>query len=76
MVRGFKVTTFLKGIMLWTVGALAIMIPLSRATLPHYQRLTHGVRTNGVVTALEPATIRQFATHSEWPTKSIRAQGE
>jgi hypothetical protein len=29
------VTTSLKGIVLWTVGALAIMIPLSRATLPH-----------------------------------------
>jgi hypothetical protein len=25
---------------------------------------------------LNQPTIRQFVTHSEWPTKSIRAQGE
>ena len=47
-------TALLRVILLWIVGALAITIPLSRVNLPHYQRLTHGVRTNGVVTALEP----------------------
>ncbi len=47
-------TTLLKVIVLWTAGALAVIIPLSRVNLPHYQHLPHGVRTRGMVTALEP----------------------
>lgn len=50
--------TILKVLMLWLIGAAAITIPLSRVNLLHYQRLAHGVRTNGVVTALEPDNHR------------------
>lgn len=50
----FRGTALTKILVLWFAGALAIAIPLYRLNMPHYQRLTRGVRGIGVVTALEP----------------------
>jgi hypothetical protein len=52
--REQKIHFLVKGIGLWIVGALAIMIPLSRVNLTQYWRLKHGVLSHGVVTGLEP----------------------
>jgi hypothetical protein len=49
-----RLTAVAKIVVLWLVGALDITIPIYRLNMPHYQRLTRGVRGIGVVTALEP----------------------
>jgi hypothetical protein len=49
----FRVTALGKVLVLWFAGTFAITIPLYRLNMPHYQRLTHGVRGIGVVTELE-----------------------
>lgn len=61
---------FLKGFGLWFVGALAIAIPLSQINLARFFRLAKdGVRTEGVVTALQPgnhqAVIYRFENASK-----------
>jgi len=43
-----------KALGIWVLGALAIMVPLSRVNLTQYRRFKHGVLTQGVVTGLEP----------------------
>jgi hypothetical protein len=44
---------------LWLLGALAIAIPISYEALPHFYRLKRdGVRTEGVITRLEPGNHR------------------
>jgi hypothetical protein len=53
--RKQKILFVLKGIGLWIVGALAIMVPLSRVNLIQFWHLKRGIRTDGVVTRLEPA---------------------
>ena len=50
----FRTTALGKVLVLWFAGALAIAIPLYRLNMPHYQRLTRGVRGIGVITKLEP----------------------
>lgn len=52
---GFRVTSLIKLLMLWFLGALAIAIPLYRLNMPHFLQLRRGLRSTGVVTDLEPA---------------------
>ena len=52
---GVRVTALIKILMLWFVGALAIATPLYRLNMPHFLQLRQGLRSNGVVTGLEPA---------------------
>jgi hypothetical protein len=50
-----RIRFLLKSFSLWLLGALAISMPLSRFNLVGFYHLKHeGVRTNGVVTKLDP----------------------
>jgi hypothetical protein len=50
-----RIRFLLKSLSLWLLGALVISIPLSRFNLVGFYHLKHGgVRTDGVITKLEP----------------------
>ena len=50
-----RIRFVLKSFSLWLLGALVISMPLSRFNLVGFYHLKHeGVRTNGVVTKLDP----------------------
>lgn len=62
---------------LWILGALAISIPLCRINLYHFYRLRRsGVRTNGIVTALQASEHQAVYYRYEAAGKTYSGSGQ